>query len=294
MGVEEELPVSMCCGSPEELLHVSEAPHYIRDPYILTGYRRHHGASYPEIARNACVLSNEWVNVWSHLVGFLVAVGLFLNELAAALSEELSAKHLVFIVYLVTMQVCMLCSAGFHLFGCHSITAYRQWQQLDYAGISIGIMGCYIPGIYFSFACHEFAARTYFVAVALLFSVSIYMQLHPEFSSHHWKLRRLLSFAAVLLFGIVPVAHFASMRHHDDAQLAFFIPRVGLSYILIGIGFFFYTSRFPESCQPGRYDIIGSSHQWWHLFSLFSFLWWYFSCKEFQAQNFDALCSRPM
>eukprot|EP00048_Salpingoeca_helianthica_P018145 m.240971 g.240971 ORF g.240971 m.240971 type:complete len:287 (-) comp23835_c0_seq1:16-876(-) len=285
MGVLVEV-----CGDPTELVHVSDAPHFVRDPYIHTGYRRQ-VSSHREIAKGVCVLSNEFVNVWSHLVGFAIALGLFINDLTVVFNEQLfSTSHLVFMIYLVTIQVCMLCSAGFHLFGVHSQTAYRRWLQLDYAGISVGIMGCYVPGIYFGFACHQTLAKVYLSAVAALFMGSIYMQLHPDFSSHHWKLRRMLTFAAVLLFGIIPVAHFASMRTHDDTQLSFFLPRVALSYILIGIGFFFYTSRFPESCQPGRYDIIGASHQWWHLFSLFGFLWWYFSCKEFYAQHFDAHC----
>ncbi len=37
----------------------------------------------------------------------------------------------------------------------------------------------------------------------------------------------------------------------------------GLTYIS---GCLIYISRTPERCYPGRFDLIGSSHQIWHCF----------------------------
>lgn len=48
----------------------------------------------------------------------------------------------------------MLCSVGYHLFACHrSEKTSRRWLSLDYAGISVGILGCYVPGIFYAFYC---------------------------------------------------------------------------------------------------------------------------------------------
>lgn len=48
----------------------------------------------------------------------------------------------------------MLCSVGYHLFSCHrSEKTSRRWLALDYAGISVGILGCYVPGIFYAFYC---------------------------------------------------------------------------------------------------------------------------------------------
>lgn len=53
-------------------------------------------------------------------------------------------------------QVCMLCSVGYHLFCCHrSEKNSRRWMALDYAGISIGIIGCYVPGVFYAFYCNN-------------------------------------------------------------------------------------------------------------------------------------------
>ena len=31
-----------------------------------------------------------------------------------------------------------------------------------------------------------------------------------------------------------------------------------------GLGFFFFASRLPERIAPGRFDLLGASHQIWH------------------------------
>ena len=54
----------------------------------------------------------------------------------------------------IVLQFCMLCSAGYHVFSCHSEDAYKRWLGLDLAGISIGILGCYISAVYYAFGCY--------------------------------------------------------------------------------------------------------------------------------------------
>lgn len=50
----------------------------------------------------------------------------------------------------------MLCSVGYHLFCCHrSEKTSRRWMALDYAGVSIGILGCYVPGVFYTFYCNS-------------------------------------------------------------------------------------------------------------------------------------------
>ncbi len=51
------------------------------------------------------------------------------------------------------LQVCMVCSAGYHMFHCQSENATRRWLGLDLAGVSVGLCGCYFPGAYYAFYC---------------------------------------------------------------------------------------------------------------------------------------------
>ncbi|KAG7271802.1 hypothetical protein CRUP_018298 [Coryphaenoides rupestris] len=106
------------------------------------------------------MLSNETVNIWSHLLGFLL---------------------------FFTLGVCMLCSVGYHLFSCHrSESTCRRWLALDYAGISVGILGCYVPGIYYAFFCNT---------------------VHPRYLSNDWRQLRTAIFCGVAGCSIVPAFH---------------------------------------------------------------------------------------
>ena len=67
----------------------------------------------------------------------------------------LGIKHPVYIyIYICLMlQFCMACSTGFHIFCCHSERASRRWLQVDMTGVSIGIIGCYLPAVHYAFYC---------------------------------------------------------------------------------------------------------------------------------------------
>lgn len=60
------------------------------------------------------------------------------------------------LIAVLLLQLCMLCSVGYHLFCCHrSEKTSRRWMALDYAGVSIGILGCYVPGVFYTFYCNN-------------------------------------------------------------------------------------------------------------------------------------------
>jgi predicted membrane channel-forming protein YqfA (hemolysin III family) len=54
----------------------------------------------------------------------------------------------------------MLCSALYHLMYCQSEHDYRKWLKWDVFGIVVGIMGCYIPGVYYAFYCNTVWLQT--------------------------------------------------------------------------------------------------------------------------------------
>ena len=45
-----------------------------------------------------------------------------------------------------TLQVCLFCSAGYHMFNCQSEMVHKRWFSLDLMGVSVGLIGCYFPG----------------------------------------------------------------------------------------------------------------------------------------------------
>ncbi|MBW00616.1 Progestin and adipoQ receptor family member 3, partial [Eschrichtius robustus] len=104
------------------------------------------------------ILSNETVNIWSHLLGFFLFFTLGIYDMTSVLPSASASREdfVICSICLFCFQVCMLCSVGYHLFSCHrSEKTCRRWMALDYAGISIGILGCYVSGVFYAFYCNN-------------------------------------------------------------------------------------------------------------------------------------------
>uniref|UniRef100_A0A674GNR6 Progestin and adipoQ receptor family member 3 n=1 Tax=Taeniopygia guttata TaxID=59729 RepID=A0A674GNR6_TAEGU len=132
-----------------------QIPVFLKDnPYITDGYRAYLPSRL--CIKSLFILSNETVNIWSHLLGFLLFFTLGIYDLTAVLPAAGASREdfVICSVCLFCFQVCMLCSVGYHLFCCHrSEKTSRRWMALDYAGISIGILGCYVSGVFYAFYC---------------------------------------------------------------------------------------------------------------------------------------------
>lgn len=66
---------------------------------------------------------------------------------------------------LMIVQICMMCSAGYHIFYCQSELAFKRWLGLDLAGVSVGFCGILFPGAYYAFYCDQ--VRTLLVGTHL-------------------------------------------------------------------------------------------------------------------------------
>ncbi|XP_043106085.1 progestin and adipoQ receptor family member 3b isoform X2 [Puntigrus tetrazona] len=134
-----------------------QIPVFLKEnPYITDGYRAHLPSKL--CLKSIFILSNESVNIWSHLLGFLLFFSLGVNDMATVLPSAGASRedYVIYSIGLFCFQVCMLCSVGYHLFCCHrSEKTCRRWLALDYAGISVGILGCYVPGVFYAFYCNS-------------------------------------------------------------------------------------------------------------------------------------------
>jgi len=77
------------------------------------------------------------------------------------------------------------------------------------------------------------------------------------------------------LLQIIPAVHWVALNNSKSEIVSLFLPRIIGVYGLIGIGVAFYVSLMPERLRPGMFDLLGSSHQWWHIFVTAAFIWWY-------------------
>ena len=66
--------------SDVKLLKITEVDEFYRsNPFILSGYRDK--ITYFGCLKSVLVLHNETINIWTHLLGFLFFVGLFLRDI---------------------------------------------------------------------------------------------------------------------------------------------------------------------------------------------------------------------
>ena len=252
-----------------------EIPSFLKwNPGIKEGYRA--GLPVDLCLRSLLVWSNESINIWTHLIGIVYFTFLILEDNFAFLPEHKGefGDHLTFTCLTLCFQICMVCSTGYHLFNCMSETVLKKWLHLDLGGVAVGLCGCYFPGAYYAFYCERHWQVFYMMLLAMLALVSMFTQLHPEFLSAKWHLRRLFLYSALVFAGVVPVVHWIVNNGGFQAPVVvMFLPRIFIIYVLAVLGGTFYASRFPESRFPGKVDYIGSSHQWWHALVLLAFIW---------------------
>jgi len=169
----------------------------------------------------------------------------------------------------------MLFSAIFHSFSCYSSNTSIWLAKLDYAGISIMIVGSYIPPIFYIFKCHEFWRIFYISAISLFGVIGLIVSSANIFSTPKFRTVRAVFYVVFGLSAVVPVPHLMFMTSFEFVfPIAWREALLGALYIF---GAFVYSIRFPECKFPGRFDYL-HSHFLWHIFTMVAALWDYFVC----------------
>lgn len=275
-----------------KLYDYHDVPYFLRgNPYVTSGYRAF--LSFRMCVKSLFVMSNESINIWSHLLGFLYFFYLLLVDNLARIPEHdgTFSDHVVFTCLLIGYMICMFFSAIYHLFCCHSERVFHLWLSLDLAGISLGVCSCYVPAIYYAFYCHVTWQSIYLGGVILLTLVSLAFQFHPSFLTSHWASRRLLLFCSLVAYGVVPAIHWVLLLGGwNDFSVRLFVPKVVVMYLLGILALGFYALKIPERYFPGKLNYVGSSHQWWHLFIVLAFYWWHRSNLIYMKYRLEYQC----
>ena len=89
--------------------------------------------------------------------------------------------------------------------------------------------------------------------------------------------KRLGLFFFWAIYGIVPTLHWILLHPEglSHSLVSAMLPRIVFMYFICGLAFFFYVTRIPERLVPGLVDIIGHSHQWWHILIFLGLYFWH-------------------
>ncbi|XP_031121277.1 heptahelical transmembrane protein 2 [Ipomoea triloba] len=168
-------------------------------------------------------------------------------------------------VFLVGAMGCLVFSSVSHLFACHSQRCTLFFWRLDYSGISLMIVTSFFAPLYYIFSCHPHWRMFYLTSITIVGILAIITLLSPALSSGRFRSFRAALFLAMGFSGVIPATH-ATFLYRDHPEVL-----VALAYE-IAMGFLYatgtalYVSRIPERLKPGAFDIVGSSHQIFHVF----------------------------
>jgi predicted membrane channel-forming protein YqfA (hemolysin III family) len=186
--------------------------------YIDYGYR-----TQKNVLRTASTLftwHNETMNIWSHLIGFICAFVAISHYLHAEVihgdgsnflsSDQIKSMNTVEFLscfsFYAAAATCFFFSSVYHWFQCMSPSCCKQLLSFDLAGIAL-LIGCsYFPAMYYAFECFPNLLNIYMCVSAGVTVVGLANQWLPV---KYFGTFRPYIFAGLVLFGIVPLVHWA-------------------------------------------------------------------------------------
>ncbi|EEB07743.1 hemolysin-III family protein [Schizosaccharomyces japonicus yFS275] len=236
--------------------------------YIVRAYRPASN-SFLRSIQSIGHIHNETVNIWTHLLGALYFLYM-IHGVRNLLSRDTTTAEdrYVVLVFIVSAFTMLAMSTAYHTLCNHSPRVAKFGNKLDYLGIVVMIVGSFVPSIHYGFACHASFQVLYTATIFSIGVIAVFACCLERFRKPQWRVYRAGIFTAMGLFGILPVAHAATL--YPLGQL---LSSMGLGYLILQgvlyiIGAVLYAMRFPEKTKPGIFDVLGSSHQWFHLFVL--------------------------
>ncbi|KAI1209114.1 hemolysin-III related-domain-containing protein [Annulohypoxylon truncatum] len=140
-----------------------DLPSWRRDNHFIeTGYRRDSN-SYWLSFTSLFYVHNEFVNIWTHLLGALIfpAVGAWLYHVIAPRYVSANASDvLVFGCFFAGAVMCLDAISN------HSEEVSKWGNKLDYSGIVFLIVGSFIPALYYALFCLPHLMEFYLYGVA--------------------------------------------------------------------------------------------------------------------------------
>ncbi|XP_066150632.1 progestin and adipoQ receptor family member 3 [Euwallacea fornicatus] len=273
------------------LLSFDEAPEYMRhNSFIRSGYR---GLLSTQLCKESIFWwTNETINIWSHIFGFILFISLTVYDLMILKIEApLSDKILVGII-LIFFQACMALSAIYHTFCCRSEEDCYYFLSYDLFGIALSLYGIYVSGIYYAFWCDQFLQNFYLLTVTIIFIIAMILQIPSLGINENIKIITFVSWAA---YGVVPTFHWGtSMGWFESPVVNLLLPRVLGMYVISGAAFLIYITKIPERWAAGKFDFLGHSHQWWHLFVVGALYYWHNTGMIYVDFRLNHACANSM
>jgi len=284
-----------------ELVSWDKVPPFLRNnPFILKYYRTYF--SFSLCLKSLFLWHNETVNIWTHLIGVLVFAAFSLFTITSSIYRVWNGSRIYFadvcimLVYECLAINCFLSSTLYHTFNCHSRKTWQVCYKCDLSGISGLIGGSFFPALYFQLRCYFAWQVVYISSIAVFALLGMVFPFIPVANKARavkiFRIVRTLLFLCMVGSGIIPAAHwFIAMKPMQltNSEYSLF---AGLTAMLLlyGIGLVFWVFKLPERFYPGFFDLIGHSHNIWHVFIVLAAVTWWVFMNMMWSRSSTATC----
>ena len=255
------------------------------NPHIRKGYRFSDGKW--ACIRSVVSIHNELINIWTHLLGFIMVLALafYFYPLSNNFSKSTKADIFIAAVFFFAACKCLACSTIWHTMNSISHqTLLERFACVDYTGISLLVAASIMTTEYAAFYCEPASRWTHMSITGLLGIGGVILPWRPTFNRADMAWLRVVFYVSLALTGFLPFAQVAYTRGIEYA-LYFYAPIVK-SLIVYMTGALVYASKTPERFFPGFFDYVGCSHNLWHVAVLGGI---FFHYKAMQAMFTSAL-----
>jgi adiponectin receptor len=265
LTIEHSVARALARAKEHGLIHYDDLPEPWRvNPHILKGYRFSEGKW--ACVRSVVSIHNELINIWTHLLGFLMVLALafYFYPTSANFSNSTKADIFIAAVFFFAACKCLVCSTIWHTMNSISHqTLLERFACVDYTGISLLVAASIMTTEYAAFYCEPVSRWTYMLITAALGIGGVLLPWHPTFNRADMAWFRVLFYGSLALTGFLPFGQLAYSRGIAWAQ--YFYAPVAKSLVVYMTGAFLYASKVPERFCPGWFDYVGCSHNIWHV-----------------------------
>lgn len=269
----------------KNVVNYQNLPEWLKDNKFLISCHRLPIYSFTGCMFSAFRIHTETGNIWTHLLGSLLTFTFAIFCFASRLHKRTWSEQIVYGIFFLTAFLCMGFSCLFHTVINHSPKMFRVFSRLDYSGISLLVIGSYLPWLYYAYFCYPITYVVYTAVVCVIGLTGMIVSLWEKFDKPKYRTFRAAVFLTMGLSAVVPAVHF-SIRFGwsialEKASLGWMI-LMGCLYVM---GTLMYMFQVPERFFPGKFDIWGQSHQIFHIFVLIAVFVHYHGISELEMHH---------
>ncbi|KAF7181249.1 hypothetical protein CNMCM7691_000467 [Aspergillus felis] len=292
--VVEKSPVNVSVSPKKErVFHASQIPAWMQwDPYILRGYRAQLD-SYEQCFWSLFYLHNESVNTWSHMIPgmYFLTLLLAIDYWIIQLPLEVPVIDILAIqTYVAGTAGCLIFSAAFHATNAHSPEVAHAFLKLDYLGIVMTITTTCISVTYFALYSYPVLQVTYILFTLLCAATIFWVALDPRMDGARAGPWRAAVFFLLATSGLAPVFHVV-WTEASSGLIRIPLDSLTVTCSSYAVGTAVYVTRFPERFWPARFDLIGASHQIFHILVAFGQIVHLFGLREVLLRVHMGMCA---